>query len=303
LKQEWQIYCDVGSNHNGDLDRAKDIIRAVAKLNGVVGHHFKGVKFQLFHADKLWAESEYSPDPQVVKDRQFDPLWIQELLTVARQENITIGFTAFDDTALDILGDWIPSLFFKVSSFDLLRLPFLARNAEMARLSGRSLQVSTGGADIGEIEAALDCIADTCPGLDVILYHCVSEYPLSPFRARMQFMASLDILARKYVNKLQLQLGWSDHTRNPGVVCRSMSAYGAVAELHVDLDDGRGFESAHGHCWTISELRELAGTLKGFHDCISCSDWMPLPDLRADPDDGLRPLKKNRKKVCTQGGK
>lgn len=295
---DWQIYCDVGSNHNGDLERAKEIIRQVGRLNGISGQHFAGVKFQLFRAEKLWAPSEHSPAEDVVRERELDPEWIPELIPVAREEGVALGFTAFDDASLDILQDYAASIFFKVSSFDLLRLDFIARNALCARASGRPLHISTGGADVGEIEAALDCIVATAPGLDVCLYHCVSEYPLSPLRAQIPDMVRLDILARKYAHLLNIRIGWSDHTRNAGVICRSMSIFGSVAELHVDLDDRCGAETRYGHCWTISELIDLGGTLRGFHDCnVRGYRETAAPDLRADPVDGLRPRLAYRKKA------
>lgn len=300
-QKDWQIYCDCGSNHNGDLDRAKQIIQEVAKLNGVVGQHFPGVKFQLFQAKKLWAPSKHSPAEKEVQDRELQKDWIQELIKEGRRNKIAVGFTAFDDDSLTALMDVAPSIFFKVSSFDLLRLDFIRRCALGAQAGDHPLHISTGGASVEEIEAALDIIARETPGLRVYLYHCVSEYPLSPSRARIFNMVRLDDLARKFDHKLHITLGWSDHTRNVGVVCRSMATYGEVAEVHVDLNDGLGFETKYGHVWTIFDLIDLASAIKGFHDCMDNSpDGLERPDLRADPEDGLRPLKKHRPPVVPE---
>jgi sialic acid synthase SpsE len=173
---------------------------------------------------------------------------------------------------------------------------FLAKTALHAETSSRPLHISTGGADIAEIDAALKSIHRVTPGLEVILYHCVSDYPLSSWNAKMADLVRLDVLARKYQDKLNIRVGWSDHSRNVGVVLRSFAVFGSAVEVHVDLDDGLGAESRHGHCWNISELMELGTALKGFHDCMGRGEPVKIdsPDLRADPEDGLRPLKKYR---------
>jgi len=52
--------------------------------------------------------------------------------------------------------------------------------------------------------------------------------------------------------------GWSDHTRNAGVIYRAVHHYGArVIEFHMDLQDARGWEFHCGHCWLPTEISEV----------------------------------------------
>jgi N-acetylneuraminate synthase len=94
-----------------------------------------------------------------------------------------------------------------------------------------------------------------------------------------------------------LPTGWSDHTRRPAVIERAVHRWGArVVEFHLDLD-GKGAEYTAGHCWlpdeiapVIARIREsLVADGSGFKEPqpseVSDREW------RADPGDGMRPLK------------
>src|SRR6185312_3227153 len=92
-------------------------------------------------------------------------------------------------------------------------------------------------------------------------------------------------------------VGWSDHSANPGVIQRAIHRWGAsVIEFHLDLD-GTGDEFKTGHCWLPDAIArviaEARAGLKSDGDGVK----QPMPaeradrDWRADPSDGLRPLK------------
>jgi N-acetylneuraminate synthase len=87
----------------------------------------------------------------------------------------------------------------------------------------------------------------------------------------------------------------------PGVIHRAIHRWGAeVIEFHLDLE-GQGEEYEAGHCWlpaqigpVIEEIRKATAA-----DGTGVKEPVPaeLPDRlwRADPSDGLRPLKSIRK--------
>ena len=94
------------------------------------------------------------------------------------------------------------------------------------------------------------------------------------------------------------QIGWSDHTRRPAVIERAVHRWGARAvEFHLDLD-GKGAEYAAGHCWLPRGDRagDRAHPRKPSSPTAPASKARSLPNLsdrewRADPADGMRPLK------------
>jgi sialic acid synthase SpsE len=125
------------------------------------------------------------------------------------------------------------------------------------------------------------------------LLHCTSAYP-TPY-------AEANLAAIETIRQATgCEVGWSDHTVEPAVIHRAIHHWDAkVIEFHLDLD-GNGEEYVAGHCW----LPEQIGTVitdvgKGFiADGNGVKEPVPseLSDRlwRADPADGLRPLKELR---------
>jgi N-acetylneuraminate synthase len=97
-----------------------------------------------------------------------------------------------------------------------------------------------------------------------------------------------------------VKVGWSDHTVSPAVMQRAVHRWNAeLIEFHLDLDE-QGAEYAAGHCWlpgpiegVITDARKAA-----LVDGVPIKALAPSEaddrDWRADPVDGLRPLKHMR---------
>ena len=80
--------------------------------------------------------------------------------------------------------------------------------------------------------------------------HCTSAYPTPFFEANL---SAIDTI-RSATN---CEVGWSDHTVEPGVIHRAIHKWGAkVIEFHLDLD-GIGDEFKTGHCWFLIILARL----------------------------------------------
>ena len=95
-------------------------------------------------------------------------------------------------------------------------------------------------------------------------------------------------------------VGWSDHSVNPAVLYRAIHGWGATTiEFHLDLE-GRGEEYTGGHCWLPAEINEVIETINvgmiadGNGEKKPASIELADRDWRADPQDGLRPLRKVR---------
>ena len=80
------------------------------------------------------------------------------------------------------------------------------------------------------------------------------------------------------------------------------SIYEEYIEFHFDLNDGKGLESQIGHCWKPNEIYNLTKYIK--NKKIIEGKLIKKPNIneikernwRTDPSDGLRPLKKIRRK-------
>jgi N-acetylneuraminate synthase len=125
---------------------------------------------------------------------------------------------------------------------------------------------------------------------DVTLLHCVSAYPTPADQANLSAIAAIR-------DATGCATGWSDQTRNPAVIERAVHHWGAAAvEFHLDLD-GTGAEYAAGHCWLPGEIAPVIARIRESFKADGNGFKEPQPseqadrDWRADPADGMRPLR------------
>ncbi len=125
---------------------------------------------------------------------------------------------------------------------------------------------------------------------DLTVLHCVSAYPAPADEANLSAIGAI----RKVTG---VSVGWSDHTRIPAVIERAVHRWDAsVVEFHLDLD-GKGAEYASGHCWLPHEIAPVIARIRegersdgdGFKGPVAAE--LSDREWRADPIDGLRPLR------------
>jgi sialic acid synthase SpsE len=282
---------EVCSNHNNDLTRALALIDTAADLGCTA------VKFQLFRLDKLYTPEalNHSNYYQMLQDRRAWELpleWLPSLANHCRQRGIRFGCTHFYLDAVDELLPYVD--FYKVASYNLLDIGLLTKVAQ----TGKPIMLSTGMATVSEIADAVK-ILDSCQS--VALLHCVSTYP-TPL-SECQPLA-IKYLYRYMVGHPQWRVGWSDHTVKPGAIYHfTLASNVRVVEFHLDLD-GKGNEYGLGHCWLPGGIGPVIEAVK---DAISVMADPPTGDFseaeekerlwRADPGDGLRPLREMRKRL------
>jgi len=290
-----RFIAEVGANHNGAYLRARHLVAAAAAAG------FSAVKFQDFDADAHFHESAKSPS--LLARPKAAQAWWPSLALAAHDAGMQFGLTVFDASP-DTVSRALSADFLKVSSYDLLRLDLLRS------LRWRPLIVSTGMATMGECQEARSAALGV--NEDVTFLHCVSSYPTKPDDANLKAIDGMQKM-------LGCPVGWSDHSKNGEVVERAVWRWRApVVELHVDIDDGKGFESVHGHCWPMSQAKTLIERVskKALPDSLRREsaidgDGLKNPRLceleerlwRADPKDGLRPMSemRNRLKESVRG--
>ena len=275
---------EISSNHNGDLGRCRDLIAAAARAG------CRGVKFQLFCIDRLFAREILQVSPEHRRRRRWElpPWFLPDLAACCRDHGVAFGCTPFDLEAVDLLAPHVD--FLKVASYEL---PWLALTQRCAA-TGLPLMISTGMADAGEIRAAVAAAVEAgCA--DPTVFHCVSSYPAAAAECNLAALGALGDLVRPLAPRAKL--GWSDHSVDPGVVRRAVDRWGAeVVEFHFDLE-GRGEEFGGGHCWLPGTIAPViaGGDFPADPVCDGDGRLGPVPaetaerPWRADPSDGLRP--------------
>ena len=198
------IISEVGVNHEGSLDKAKQMIEEISKAGG------DAVKFQAYKADTL--ASKYSPaywdtekektESQYELFKKYDKFQkedFEELADYADYYHIDFLVTPFDVESADFLDPLIPA--YKIASADITNKPFL----ECIAKKKKPILLSTGASSISEIWRAVEWI-ENMGNTDIILLHCVLNYPTAYEDANL---GMIEHMKRIFSDKI---IGYSDHT-------------------------------------------------------------------------------------------
>lgn len=273
---------EVSSNHAKDLERCFQFIDQSARIG------CDSVKFQLFRVEELFAP-EILEKSKKLRDRKAWELplsFLPELYKRCMERKVQFSCTPFYLKAVEELFPYVT--FYKIASYELLWHDLLAKCAR----TGKPVVLAAGMATMDEVKRGVDVLRkNKCD--DITVLHCVSSYPVKPEECNLAAMETM----RKAFG---VKIGWSDHSVNAGVISRAVNRYGAdMVEFHLDLE-GAGAEFAAGHCWLPDSMgrtiREIRDGLNADGDGIKRPVQAEIPDVawRADPSDGLRPLKRTR---------
>lgn len=274
---------EVSSNHHRDLQRCIEFIKTAADIG------CDAVKFQLFQIEQLFAPEilAKSETHRKRKDWELPVSFLPELKQSCDKYGIQFSCTPF---YLDAVAELEPYVdFYKIASYELLWDELLSTCAK----TGKPVVVSTGMANFDEIDHAVQVLKDAgCE--DITLLHCVSAYPTPKAECNLAVIGH-------FRERYGIKVGWSDHSTSPEVIRRAINYWQAdCVEFHIDLDQ-HGAEYAAGHCWlpqhmqpVIAEYRETT-IIDGSPDKLLAPSEALDRDWRADPSDGLRPMKPIRR--------
>jgi len=223
------VIAEAGVNHNGRPDLARRLVDAAADAGA------DAVKFQTFEPAALVDAREpkvaYQAKNTGSQGSQLEMLaeltllreMLVELAGRARKRDIIFLSTPFDPASADLLyGLEVPA--FKIGSGDLTNLPLLRHVARM----GLPMIVSTGGATLSEVAAAVDAV-HAISKAPLALLHCVTSYPAPDDAANL---LAMDAMRERF----SLPVGWSDHMLDIWVAIAAASRGAAIVEKHLTLD-------------------------------------------------------------------
>lgn len=231
------IIAEASSNHGGDLQRAKNMIKEAASTGA------DAVKFQVFSAEKIAANTDdprtiiradeksvfVSKDTKLIdlyRENELPRSWLPELANYAKELSIIFFATPFDEETVDQLEEVdVPA--YKIASYELLDVPLLRKIAA----THKPVIISTGMANLGEIESALEILKSA--HLDkVIILHCNSTYPAPYENVNLRAMDTLKLAFPQY------PVGFSDHTLGTAIPLAAVALGARVIEKHFYIDDG-----------------------------------------------------------------
>ena len=225
------VIAEAGVNHNGDLALAKRLVEASAESGADL------VKFQTFNADLLATESaemaqyqvrntgESSGQHGMLKKLELTPEMHEALLAHCKLYKIGFLSTAFDLDSLNFLHQ-LGLDRFKVPSGEITNLPYLKRMASF----GKPIILSTGMANLGEIESALNALLEAGAQRDsVVVLHCNTDYPTPIQDVNLRAMQAI-------AHAFGVEVGYSDHTLGTEVAIAAVAMGAVVIEKHLTLD-------------------------------------------------------------------
>ncbi len=251
------LVAELGINHGGRLELARRMLRAAVEAGA------DAIKLQTFRTDLFLCRSSAYYD--VLAGAELDESAIRDLQELAQELGTTLFSAVFDEPSAD-LWESLDAPAYKIASGDLTHLPLFKHVAAF----GKPMVVSTGGATMDEIEAAVDAIGGRAP---VALLHCVSNYPTDPKDANLACMATMRA-------RFGMPVGFSDHTLGNVAAIAAVAVGADIVEKHFTLD-----RNAEGPDHLLSAdpagFRELAAALWTARQSIGASAKEPVeaPDL------------------------
>jgi len=227
---------DIAANHDGDLERAKMLIRMAKEAGAeaakfqnfsapkiVSDYGFKTLGGQLSHQAK-WKKSVFD----VYQDASVPWDWTPILKEECDKVGIHYFSSPYDFETIDMLDPFIPA--FKAGS-GLMSWPEAL--VYMAG-KGKPLIMATGASELGEVVENVSAVLEVNP--DLVLMQCNTNYT-----------ASLENFDHIHLNVLKtyaslfpdIVLGLSDHTPGHATILGAVTLGARAVEKHFTDDNNR----------------------------------------------------------------
>jgi N-acetylneuraminate synthase len=220
------VVAELSGNHGGGLDKALNLVSA-AKDAGA-----DAIKLQTYRPDTitvrgtddrfklktgLWkGKLLYELYEEAMTPWEWHPIIAKE----ARTQGMICFSSPFDESAVDFLEESMQPALYKVASFEMNHVPLLERIGK----TGKPVLASVGVSESQEIINALKVLRGAgCP--EVILLHCVSEYPAKTSDFSLGRMPLLE-------SDYGVKFGLSDHSLGHLVAVAATALGARVIEKH-----------------------------------------------------------------------
>ena len=218
------IIGEIGINHNGDMEVAKQLIDAAVDAG------CDAVKFQKRtpelcvpeeQRDKMrhtpWGYISYMDYREKV---EFGKEQFSEIVDYCKKEKIDWQASAWDEPSVDFLEQFDPILH-KAPSASLTDTALLKK----MRQQNKPLILSTGMSEMEQIKAAVDLIGTD----DLVLAHCTSTYPCPPEELNLKMIETLR-------DMYPCPVGYSGHEIGLPTTVAAVALGACVIERHITLD-------------------------------------------------------------------
>lgn len=246
------IIAEIGNNHNGSVDTAKNLIDIAAEA-GV-----DAVKFQTFRGRDIVSPTVKANEYKGWVAKGFD-YWVDFLDTIALplEDHKEVydyayqkGVIPFSTPTSPDIVDFLESIdnpIYKIASMDLTNVQLLRKVAN----TRKPVILSTGMGSEEEIERAIAIFKNN----ELVVLHCVSDYPTKPEDA--------NLLSVKYLNeKFGVYTGLSDHSVSNEFAIGSVVLGAKVIEKHITYNRQAPELAEHHFALEPDELKNLVASVR-----------------------------------------
>ena len=282
---------DIAANHDGDLERAKDLIYLAADAGAdaakfqhftaetiVSKDGFNSLKGNLSH-QKKWNKSVF----QVYKEASVDLNWTETLVETCKKAKISFFTTPYSLSVVDYIDKFVPA--FKIGSGDITWIEIINKVAS----KNKPFILATGASNMNEVEVAVKVAIEK--NKDFCLMQCNTNYTASLENFKYINLNVLRSFREKFPNLL---LGLSDHTPGHTTVIGAVTLGAKMIEKHFTDDNNREgpdhLFSMNPRSWKemVNRTRELelalGGNIKKVEDNEKESIIVQRRSIRAKKD-------------------
>jgi N-acetylneuraminate synthase len=236
LNEPVYFIADIAANHDGDLQRAIELIElaADAGANAAKFQHFQAetivsdegfnsLKGQLSHQSK-WKKSVF----EVYQDASVDVDWTPSLKKACDKAGITFFTSPYSIELVDAVDPYVPA--YKIGSGDITWLEIIKYIAGKKK----PYFLATGASTIKEVQKTVEIALKINPQL--ALLQCNTNYTASLENFKYVQLNVLRTYREMYPD---LILGLSDHTPGHATVLGSVALGARIIEKHFTDDTSR----------------------------------------------------------------
>ena len=276
------VIAEIGCNHKGDIEIAKELIK-IAKIFCNVD----AVKFQKRNNTELLTEAQYNaPHPNASNSYgdtygahreflEFDVNEHQELKDYCESIGITYSTSVWDTTSAKEIASLEPE-FIKIPSACNNNFDMLGWLCDHYR---GEIHISTGMTTKNETDTLVNYFVEKGRNKDLVLYNCTSGYPV-PFEDVC--LLDITLLMQKYGDTVK-HIGFSGHHLGIAVDIAAYTLGANIIERHYTIDrTWKGTD--HAASLEPMGLRKLSRDLYAVYSALSfkSTDILPIEQVQRD---------------------
>jgi sialic acid synthase SpsE len=255
---------EIGSNYDGDLNRAKDLIY-MAKEAGA-----EAAKFQHYTANSLvsdfgfqklgnskshqssWKKSVY----ETYNDASINHEWTGVLHETCKEVGLSFFTSPYSFNLVDLVDEYVPA--HKIGSGDITWIEIIEHIAK----KGKPVLLATGASELVDVQRAVNAILNISG--DLILLQCNTNYT-----AQSENYKSMQLkVIQRYQNIYPgIITGLSDHMPGFTAVLGSVALGAKVIEKHF-TDSTERVGPDHSFSMTPETFREMVDQTRNLEDAL-----------------------------------